>query len=166
MNSKTARFSTVVFVFLPLLASMAQDNTSRLISFSLSTTLPAETSQEVVVELWDAASGGMLIFAESYDGPNAVAVDSAGSISFYFGSLPMPPGLHPEDFPSGSSRVWDVTQGAVSVLSARLPLTAAAFALSPGPEGPPGAAGPTGPQGLTGPAGPTRPEGLRGAAGR
>ena len=102
MRCKTAWLSAVLFIFLPLFSSKAQDNTSRLIPFSLATRLPPLTTQEVVVELWDAASGGALIFSESYTGPNALPVDGNGSISFRFGSLQLPPGLNPAHFPSGS----------------------------------------------------------------
>ncbi len=127
-----------------LLSSLAgaQDATSRLIPFSLVTTLPPSTTQDVVVELWDAATGGVLIFPETY---TALPVDGSRSISFRFGSQQVPPGLDPIHFPSGSARYLDVTQAGASVLSARLPLTAVAFALSPGPDGPPGPQGPPGP---------------------
>src|SRR6266851_8953270 len=178
MTGKRVLFSAVIVVFLPILAVQAQEPTSRLIPFSLQTSLPPSTTQEVVVELWDAPSDGMLIFAESYGGPDALPVDVSGSISFQFGSLQTPPGLNPDDFVSGSSRFLDVTQGAVSVLlSGRLPLTAVAFALSPGPQGPTGPQGATGltgatgaqgSTGLTGPTGPggaTGPTGLTGATG-
>jgi hypothetical protein len=129
---------------------VAQDNTSRLIPFSLFMSLPPHTTQEVVVELWDASSGGALIFDESYAGPDALAVDDSGSISFMFGSLQVSPGLNPHDFPSGSSRYLDVTQAGTSVLAARVPLTAMPFALSPGPQGPTGPQAPTGAQGPQG----------------
>src|SRR5712692_3102000 len=165
MKGKRVLFSAVIVAILPILAVQAQEPTSRLIPFFLQTSLPPSPAQEVVVELWDAPSDGMLKYAESYGGLDALPVDDSGSISFQFGSLQTPPGLNPRDFVSGSSRFLDVTQGAVSVLSARQPLTAVAFALSPGPEGPAGPAGPQGPQGLTGPAGPQGPQGLTGPAG-
>src|SRR5713226_9147328 len=137
MRRRTVWLSAVVFVLLPLLSSRAQDPSFRLIPLTLRTSLPPQTTQEVDVQLWDAQSGGALIFDESYTGPNALPVDEGGSISFRFGSLQLPPGLNPGDFASGSSRYLDVTQAGVSVLSARLPLAAVAFALSPGPQGPP-----------------------------
>src|SRR5215471_17995702 len=130
MRGKKIGSWALLFCAVPVFASLAQDNTSRLVPFSLSTLLPPETTQEVVVELWDAASGGTLQFDESYDGPNALAVDSDSSISFLFGSLQNPPGLNPADFPSGSSRYLDVTQAGASVLAARVPLPAMPFALS------------------------------------
>jgi len=162
---RTVWLGGMVFSFLPVFVSLAQDNTSRLVPFSLSTLLPPETTQEVVVELWDAQSGGTLQFAESYDGPNALAVGSDGSISFLFGSLQNPPGLNPADFPSGSSRYLDVTQAGASVLPARVPLTAMPFALSPGPPGPTGPQGPQGIPGATGPQGPTGDQGPQGVPG-
>src|SRR5215468_4794052 len=165
MRSKVIWSWAVAFMVLPALASLAQDNTSRLIPFSLSTSLPPQTAQELVVELWDAASGGALIFDESYSGSNALAVDANRSIGFSFGSLQIPPGLNPLDFPSGSSRYLDVTQAGASVLAARVPLTAVAFALSPGPQGPPGPAGPDGAQGPVGSNGPQGPQGSQGLAG-
>src|SRR6266849_4882343 len=130
MRSKAAYAAAVLLVFLVSFVSRAQDNTSRLVPFSLSTGLPPGTSQEVMVELWDASSGGALVFSESYTGPNALLVDDSGTISFRFGSLQVPRGLNPDDFPSGSSRYLDVTQNGVSVLAARVPLTAMPFALS------------------------------------
>jgi tail collar domain/collagen triple helix repeat protein len=164
--SGTLLFSAaVVFTFFPLWSSRAQESTSRLIPFTLSTSLPPGTVQEVEVQLWDAASGGALIFDESYTGPNSLAVDNTGNISFLFGSLQLPPGLNPADFPSGSSRYLDVTQAGVSVLPARQVLTAVAFALSPGPQGPQGPIGPIGPLGPIGPIGPQGPSGPPGPQG-
>ena len=145
--------------------STAQETTSRVIPFTLSTSLPPGTIQQVSVELWDAATGGNLIFVEDYRGPDALSVDSTGSINFWFGNLHQPSGLNPDDFPTGSSRYLDVTGEGASVLSARLPLTATAFAVSLGPQGPVGPEGPIGPMGLTGPVGPTGPQGIPGAQG-
>jgi hypothetical protein len=100
MRNKTFWFSAAaVFTFFPLLSSRGQDSTSRLIPFTLSTSLPPGTTQELAVELWDAPSAGALIFDESYVDPNALAVDSTGTIGFWFGSLQTPPGLNPTDFP-------------------------------------------------------------------
>src|SRR6202158_6126432 len=138
MEKRTAWVLTVAVILLPVTFSRAQEITSRVIPFNLPTSLPPGTTQEVVVELWSVASGGVRIFSESYAGADLLAVDESGSISLRLGSLQHPPGLNPEHFPSGSSRYVDVTQGGKSVLSARLPLTAVAFALSPGPQGPPG----------------------------
>ena len=168
MCRKTLSFFAVLFIFIPFHFTSAQQTTSRVIPFALSTSLPPTTTQEVTVELWDAATGGNLIFVEDYVGPNALAVDGSGSISFWFGNLHQPTGLNPDDFPSGSSRYLDVTREGASVLSVRLPLTATAFALSPGPQGPQGPAGPQGPSGqtgLTGPVGPSGPQGISGPQG-
>src|SRR5262249_12285071 len=157
--------AAVVLVGLLPLFSRAQDNTSRLIPFSVSTSLAPGTTQEVMIELWDAPAEGTLIFDESYAGKDALPVGDDGSIRFLFGSLQTPPGLNPTDFPSGSSRFLDVTQGGASVLAARVPLTAMPFALSPGPPGADGAMGPTGPTGPTGPQGLTGATGAQGATG-
>src|SRR5712692_6266556 len=79
MRRRTVRVWLVVICF-PLIAAQAQETTSRIIPFSLQTLLTPKTTQEVVVELWDAEIDGTLIFAESYTGKNALLVDSAGSI--------------------------------------------------------------------------------------
>jgi hypothetical protein len=163
MRTRTLR---VLVSAVSLLSSLvaAQETTSRVIPFTLSTSLPADTPQEVSVELWDAAIGGTLIFVEDYVGPAALAVDSTGSISFWFGNLHQPSGLNPEDFPFGSSRYLDVTQRGMSALAARVPLTAMPFAPrgATGPTGAQGAAGPTGPIAPRGPTGPEGPRGLPG----
>src|SRR5713226_6427147 len=165
MSRKTLSIFAVLSVFIPVFFASAQQTTSRVIPFALSTSLPPTTTQEVTVELWDAATGGNLIFVEDYGGPDALSVDGAGSISFWFGNLHQPTGLNPDDFPSGSSRYLDVSQGGGSVLAARQALTAAAFALSPGPQGPQGPPGPEGPIGPQGPAGPQGPQGVAGPEG-
>src|SRR5713226_5979162 len=165
MRGNRVLFLGVIFGFIALFPAQAQDPTSRVIPFSLQTSLSPGTTQEVEVELWNAATGGALVFVESYAGPNALPVDKTGTISFSFGSQQIPPGLNPGDFPSGSSRYLDVTQSGNSVLAGRLPLTAAPFALSPGPQGPTGPQGATGPTGLTGATGAVGPTGPTGAAG-
>ena len=120
MRFQTRWLAVTIFVFLPLFSSLAQDNTSRLIPFTVNTSLAPGTTQEVVVELWDAPTDGALIFNESYAGADALLVGDDGSLSFLFGSLQTPRGLNPNDFPSGSSRYLDVTQGGLSVLAARV----------------------------------------------
>jgi len=117
MEKRTAWVLTVAVILLPVTFSRAQEITSRVIPFNLPTSLPPGTTQEVVVELWSVASGGVRIFSESYAGADLLAVDESGSISLRLGSLQHPPGLNPEHFPSGSSRYVDVTQGGKSVLS-------------------------------------------------
>jgi len=58
--------------------------TSREISFSnVVTSLPASTTQNVTVQVWDAARDGTLIFSESQPG---LAVDGSGNSSFVLGS--------------------------------------------------------------------------------
>jgi len=136
-----ARLSLGFVVTLGLLriTSVGAQETSRVIPFNgVATTLPPNTVQDVTVQLWGGASGGnSLLFSEAQPG---LAVDINGNINFVFGSLtPGPPGgLDPNNFPSGSSRFVDVVNGkGNSVLATgRLPLTAAPFALSPGPAGP------------------------------
>jgi hypothetical protein len=74
-------------------------------------------------------------------------------------------GLVPANFPPGSTRYLDVTQGGVRVLAARLPLYASAFSVSPGPQGPPGPQGGHGATGSARTAGAARSARTPGAAG-
>ncbi len=138
---------TVVLVVPQLLRAQA---TSRVIPFSnVATTIaPGSTGQALTLQVWDAASGGNLVFNEA----QTLDVDANGNISFVLGAL-TGGGLDPNNFPSGSSRFLDVVDGTgASVLpNGRIPLNATPFALSPGPQGP---AGPAGPQGDPGPPGP------------
>lgn len=146
-------------IALPLVA-FAQ-STSRMVPFSgLQTTLPRSTTASLTVQLWDAAVTGALIMAE--DQPT-VPVDADSKISFLFGSALG--GLNPDHFPSGASRfleIVDQATGATVLVGGRIALNAVAFALSPGPGGPPG---PQGPEGLQGPLGPTGPQGPLGPEG-
>ncbi len=138
--------------------------TSRVIPFNnVATNYPASTTQSVVVQLWDDLTAGNLVFSEAQ--PN-VNVDANSNISFTFGSQTAN-GLDPNNFPSGSSRFVDVIDAItqLSVLAARIPLNANAFALSPGPAGPTGPAGPQGPAGPAGPQGPAGPPGPQGPPG-
>ncbi len=134
----------------------AQQPSSRVIPFNgVATNIaPGSTGQALTLQVWDAASGGNLVFNEA----QTLDVDANGNISFVLGALTSG-GLDPNNFPSGSSRFLDVVDGTgASVLpSGRLPLNATAFALSPGPQGPPG---PAGPPGNPGPAGPPGPPGV------
>ena len=162
----TLNLGIVVLVcsLIPTPVLRAQE-TSRVIFFgNLVTTLPPSTpGQAVTLQLWDAAGGGNSLYCEN----QMLDVDTNQTISFSFGAgtppappcPSLPPGLDPTNFPSGSSRFLDVvnTGSGVSVLAARLPLSATPFALSPGPTGPAGpagAAGPAGPPGAAGPPGP------------
>jgi hypothetical protein len=144
--------------------------TSREIPFDLVFShLPFGSTQTITVEVWDAASGGNLIFSEVY--PSA-KVGLLGELDFVLGSRTAG-GIPVNDFPSGASRyvdVVDVSNRSV-LLNGRMPMYANAFALTPGPTGPPGPAGPQGPQGpsgangLSGPAGPAGPQGPIGPQG-
>ncbi len=60
MTDQRRWLTAALFIALVPLFSRAQDNTSRLIPFTLSTSLTPGTTQEVVVELWDAAADGAL----------------------------------------------------------------------------------------------------------
>jgi len=147
--------------------------TSREIRFELIFThLPFGSTQTITLEVWDAATGGNLIFSELHPGVN---VGLLGELDFILGSL-TPNGIPVDDFPSGASRyldILDVTNRSV-LLNGRLPLYANAFALTPGPAGPQGPSGPQGPQGpsganglngATGPQGPQGPAGPPGTTG-
>ncbi len=120
--------------------------TSRVIPFNgVATNIaPGSTGQALTLQLWDAASGGNLVFNEA----QTLDVDANGAISFNLGAATSG-GLNPNNFPSGSSRFLDVLDNtSASVLpNGRIPLNATPFALSPGPQGPPGPAGPPGPPG-------------------
>jgi hypothetical protein len=122
--------------------------TSRVIPFARIVTSipPGSMGQTLQLQLWDAAIGGTMLFAET----QTLDVDANGAISFFFGSA-TDGGLDPTAFPSGASRFLDVDATSTSVLTQRVPLNAMPFALSPGPEGPAGPIGPTGPQGPPGP---------------
>ena len=138
---------TVALVVPQLLQAQA---TSRVIPFNnVATTIaPGSTGQTLTLQVWDAASGGNLVFNEA----QTLDVDANGNISFVLGALTSG-GLDPNSFPSGSSRFLDVVDGTgASVLpNGRIPLNAAAFAVSPGPQGPPGAKGDKGDPGPPGP---------------
>jgi hypothetical protein len=143
MHSRRTLLVVLALVGISHFSAQAQQ-TSRVIPFYLTTSLPPGTTQDVTLQLWDTANGGTLIFSESQPG---VVVDASGTISVLFGSLTLA-GLDPANFPSGSSRFLDVLDAtSTSALAARIPLGATAFALSPGPSGP---SGPTGPQGMQG----------------
>src|SRR6202158_2137459 len=162
MKTQSARWFIVALVSLVVGLAQAQE-TSRVIPFNnVATSLPASTTQDVTLQLWDRASGGTLLFSEAQLG---LEVDASGLIGFVFGSQ-TEFGLDPAAFPSGSSRFVDVVDDtSTSVLAARIPLNAAGFALSPGPEGPPGPPGDPGPQGAQGPQGNPGPQGAQGPQG-
>lgn len=154
-----------------LLAQVASSQTppptSREIPFEFEAThLPFASTQTITVEVWDAQTGGNLIFSEVH--PN-VKVGFFGELELLLGSQTNG-GIPASAFPSGVSRyldVVDVTNRPV-LIDGRKPFYATAFSLSPGPagpQGPPGPAGPQGPSGLMGLTGPVGPQGPAGAQG-
>lgn len=159
-------FVGLIWVSCPI-AVWAQEPTSRHLPFSLLTTLPPGTTQDVQIELWDLPVGGLEpLLVESYTSASALTVGADGSISFRLGSRQTPQGLDPALFASGSSRYIEATQAGASVLvRGRVPLFASAFSLTPGPAGPPGPVGPPGVDGAIGPVGPQGPVGPAGADG-
>jgi hypothetical protein len=138
--------------------------TSRQIPFDLVFShLPFGSTQTITVEVWDAETGGNLVFSEVHLNVN---VGLLGELDFVLGSQ-TPGGIPVNDFPSGASRyldVLDVTNRSV-LLKGRMPMYAHAFALTPGPAGPQGPPGPEGPQGLTGAVGAIGPQGPAGLIG-
>jgi hypothetical protein len=148
-------------------ALQAQNPTSREIPFDfVFSHLPFGSTQTITVQVWDAATGGRLIFSEVH--PN-VKVGFFGEIDFVLGSLTSG-GIPVSDFPSGESRYLDVldVRNTSVLLKGRVPLYANAFALTPGPSGPQGPAGPQGPQGPSGAnglSGGPGPQGLQGPQG-
>src|SRR5713226_4700135 len=153
MKHKSISFLSLVFVLSIGRLLHAEDTTSKFLPLSsLASSLPvSSTGVAVQFEVWDQAAGGAVIFSEAH----TVDTDAGSNISNDTGFVDLllgrPGGLVPANFPAGSSRYLDVTQGGSSVLTTRVPLYAAAFTISPGPQGP---AGPQGPQGMQGPPGP------------
>jgi hypothetical protein len=151
---------SVTGCFLSVFCASAQE-TSRTIPFTgLPTTLAPGTVQDVFAEIKD--SDGAVLFSE----PENVLVNDDGTTDILLGNNTSG-GLPPDVFASGTSRFLDIVDSSeTSVLvGGRIPLTAVAFALSPGPQGPQGDRGPTGPTGATGVQGPTGATGARGATG-
>jgi hypothetical protein len=157
----------------PAITSPAPPPTSRQVPLVfLTTRLPVGSTQTITVQVWDSTTGGDLVFSEVRPGTK---VGLLGEVDFLFGSL-TPGGIPSTAFPSGSSSYLDVVNVSnQSVLyNGRIPLYAAPFALSPGPQGVPGPQGPQGPQGQPGanglnggpgPIGPQGPVGPQGPAG-
>jgi hypothetical protein len=135
-----------ILFFLLLSAALSAQETSKVIPFNdVPTKLPHMSAQDVVVQVWDRSLGGSLVYSEPHP---QIKVDWQRRIDFVLGSGNAN-GLDPLDFPAGASRYIDVVDSSGnSILHTRLPLSAVAFALSPGPQGPPG------PQGEPGPPGP------------
>jgi Collagen triple helix repeat (20 copies) len=133
------------------------------------TRLPFGSTQTITVEVWDAQTGGNLIFSEVH--PN-VKVGFFGELDLLLGSQTNG-GIPTSIFPSEASRYLDVVDvsNRPVLIDGRKPFYATAFSLSAGPAGPLGPPGPAGPQGpsgpmgLTGPAGPQGPAGSQGVTG-
>jgi hypothetical protein len=110
----------------------AEDPTSKFMPLSpVASSLPASsTSNAVQFEVWDQATGGSIVFSEAH----LVDTDALSNISNDTGFVDLllgrPGGLVSANFPAGSSRYLDVTQSGISVLTARVPLYATAFAIS------------------------------------
>jgi hypothetical protein len=144
---------TATLVLAMVVAARADDPTSKYVPlFPIPTSLPlSSTGVPVQFEIWDSATGGLFISAQAH----MVDTDGASNMTNDTGFLDLllgrPGGLTAADFPAGSSRYLDVTQGGTSVLAARLPLYAVPFSAAPGPQGPVGPTGATGPQGPAGP---------------
>ncbi len=141
--------------------------TSRVVPLSgLPTLLTPGSLQDVTAQITD--TDGNVLFSELEN----VLVGEDGTVGILLGNN-TPDGAPPDAFPSGASRFLDIVDDTFAsvLIGGRMPLTAVAFALSPGPQGPPGATGqpgpqgPIGPTGLTGDRGATGPTGPTGAAG-
>jgi hypothetical protein len=135
--------------------------TSREIPFEFEVThLPFGSTQTITVEVWDAQTGGNLIFSEVH--PN-VKVGFFGELDLLLGSQTNG-GIPASAFPSEASRYLDVVDisNRPVLIDGRKPFYATAFSLSSGVAGPQGPQGPAGPQGVTGATG---PQGISGPAG-
>ena len=154
---------TVVACIVPT-TLRAQAPTSREIDFDLLLSrLPFGSSQSLTVQVWDASTGGNLIFSEAHP---KVKIGFLGELDLLLGSL-TPGGIPTGTFADGSSRyldVLDVTNRSV-LPNGRKPFYASAFAMIPGPAGPAGPAGPQGPQGSSGPPGLNGTNGTNGVNG-
>ena len=130
----SAWFLTLVLVLGMASALRADDPTSRFLPLSpLLTSLPAGSSGLTVqFEVWDQATGGTMVFSETH----TVDIDAGANITNDTGRTDLllgrgiAGGLVPANFPSGSTRYLDVTQGGVTVLAARLPLYASVFSIA------------------------------------
>jgi hypothetical protein len=98
-------------------------------------------TQTITVEVWDAESGGNLIFSEVQQN---VKVGLLGELDFVLGSQTQG-GIPVNDFPSEASRYLDIVDVSNPVLiDGRKAFYATAFSLSPGATGPAGPQGPAG----------------------
>ena len=134
MKHKLISFLSCLFVLEMASLVRADDPTSRFFPLSrLASSLPASSSgQTVQFEVWDDATAGTMIFAESH----TVDTDAGSNISNDTGLSDLllgrgtVGGLVPANFPAGSTRYLDVTQSGVTVLAARVPLYASVFSVS------------------------------------
>src|SRR5262249_53543496 len=116
------------------------DPTSQFFPLSrFASSLPSSsTGTAVQFEVWDSATGGTMIFAEAH----TVDTDAGSNITNDTGLADLllgrgtTGGLAPVNFPAVSARYLDVTQGVTTVLTARLPLYASVFSISPPSEVP------------------------------
>ncbi len=130
---------TLVFVIACPKSVLADDPTSSYLPVSpLRSFLPPSSVQSVIFEVWDQAAGGTTVSTEAHLVDTDESSNIANDDGFSDLLLGRPGGLDSANFPPGSSRYLDVTQGGASVLNARRPIYAAAFSISPGLQGPPG----------------------------
>ena len=110
---KSKMQSLIVLAAVVVVPQFAQAQaTSRVIPFNnLASNYPRRTTQSVIVQLWDAATAGNLVFSELQP---SVSVDRDGNVSFVFGSQTTN-GLDPNNFPSGESRYLDVIDATTQV---------------------------------------------------
>src|ERR1700736_694449 len=156
-----AYLALIAVAFLSPSLARAQAPTSQEIHFDiLLSKLPFGSTQNVTVQVWDAAVLGNMVFSEAHPG---VKVGLFGNLELVIGSLTTG-GIPSSEFPAGSSRYLDVidSTGKSVLFNGRKPLYANAFALTPGPAGP---QGPQGPQGMQGPQGPMGFPGANGPQG-
>ena len=135
MRHKTTWFLSCFLVLGMASLVRADDPTSRFFPLSrlASSLSPSSTGNVVQFEVWDSATGGTMIFAE----PHTVDTDAGSNITNDTGLSDLllgrgtTGGLAPANFPAGSTRYLDVTQSGTTVLTARVPLYASVFGISP-----------------------------------
>ena len=134
MRHKTTWFLSSLFVLGMASLVRADDPTSRFFPLSrlASSLSPSSTGNVVQFEVWDSAAGGTMIVAE----PHNVDTDAGSNITNDTGLTDLllgrgtAGGLAPVNFPAGSTRYLDVSQGGTTVLTARVPLYASVFSVS------------------------------------
>jgi hypothetical protein len=142
MNSLRKFFCIVIIAVAYIVPTTlcAQAPTSRDYFDLLLSRLPFGSTQNLTVQVWDASTGGNLIFSEVH--PN-VKIGFLGELDLLLGSL-TPGGIPSGTFADGSSRyldVLDVTNRSV-LPNGRKPFYGTAFAMTAGPAGPAGPQGP------------------------